>query len=749
MTGQKKADTLEVGTFLLQDNYRIEALIGTGGASKVYRATHVPLDETVAIKVLHSQMAGEEYFIEMMKNEIQNRVEHPAVVRYITFHRTQEHGGIFFLVMEYVPGPSLERLMKRGPVPAEDLLKAAAHLLLGLQKCHERGIFHLDISPDNIILRNGEVEQATLIDFGIAQEVGAEARTQFGLGVACKFEYAAPEQMSGQSGARSDFYALGATLLAAARGEAPVVSGDGVEVEIAKRRPLDTNGIANPLKELIDTLTAPDPIDRPGAAVDAIALIPQALRSSPASASTPAHQEQQSAHPSNDIRDDEPTDIDILDGLGQGKDRGNETRRAPPVEPTRKKRWWPWLALPVLAALALSFHPDVREALLGEQLELAEPYRLSATRPADGAGSISGNAPSAETLATIARVAEEGLGPDVQADLKAARGAPNDGWTPMVLSLIETLKMLDEGNFTLEDNAVTLKGIAPTPKSLDLASDTVKASGTRNGYTWNIDLELAPQFLAFPTVAGLLKRHEDCGPLSFVGRDDDFAPGETLSPTGKISDGEALDALRSSLDAIADGREVQLDGIEILNPPVCRMLNALPSQEDPALKLRYRSNASGDVLGDDFLERDDFAIVDLIAPGDLGGYFYVFLVDDDGQAFHLRPGPLESGREDNQLAQASLNSTGNREVAILFPLEEARKSIVRSPQIRLDMADSGEVMMLFALVVDTPLFSEIRFHADPGAPGAAETVDVLANDLAQALAGIESVDIAHRLIRVR
>ena len=95
----------------------------------------------------------------------------------------------------------------------------------GLVATHARKIVHRDLSPDNIILRGGEPAQAVIIDFGIAKDASAGARTIVGNDFAGKYEYAAPEQMHGRAEPRSDLYALGASLLATFRGRVPDVGG--------------------------------------------------------------------------------------------------------------------------------------------------------------------------------------------------------------------------------------------------------------------------------------------------------------------------------------------------------------------------------------------------------------------------------------------------------------------------------------------------------------------------------------------
>ena len=100
----------------------------------------------------------------------------------------------------------------------------------GLHAAHTRNIVHRDLSPDNIILRDGDPAQAVIIDFGIAKDTNPGAETIVGNEFAGKYSYAAPEQLSGRTDARADIYSLGALLLANFRGASPQLGANPMEV---------------------------------------------------------------------------------------------------------------------------------------------------------------------------------------------------------------------------------------------------------------------------------------------------------------------------------------------------------------------------------------------------------------------------------------------------------------------------------------------------------------------------------------
>ena len=160
-------------------------------------------------------------------------IQHDAVVRYTDCSRTRRGPRL--------PGDGLRRrhaalglagARRRDP---RDLLIVAHRVAEGLVATHARNIVHRDLSPDNIVLRGGDPAEAVIIDFGIAKDASAGARTIVGNDFAGKYEYAAPEQMHGRAEPRSDLYALGASLLAAFRGRVPDLGGSPGEVHAPAR----------------------------------------------------------------------------------------------------------------------------------------------------------------------------------------------------------------------------------------------------------------------------------------------------------------------------------------------------------------------------------------------------------------------------------------------------------------------------------------------------------------------------------
>jgi len=260
MTDPLPSDIFQRGQ-VLNNTYEIEDLLGRGGTGEVYRARNQITGRIVAVKALNRAMSANDAYLELIRREVEMRaISSDAVVHYTDCARSDE--GHVYLVMDYVDGSPLSAWFDRGGASARDLLTIARRIAEGLVATHARNIVHRDLSPDNIILRRDDPAQAVIIDFGIARDTNVGARTIVGQQFAGKYEYAAPEQLHGRAEPRSDLYAVGALLLAAFRGAVPDVGRNPGDIMAAKQRPLDTEGVPEPLRGLIDALTSPNPARR-------------------------------------------------------------------------------------------------------------------------------------------------------------------------------------------------------------------------------------------------------------------------------------------------------------------------------------------------------------------------------------------------------------------------------------------------------------------------------------------------------
>ncbi|MGZ3418385.1 MAG: serine/threonine-protein kinase [Polyangiales bacterium] len=205
----------------IKGKWRLDRLIGVGGMAAVYAATHRN-GARVAIKMLHPTISASQQIRARFVREgyLANKVDHPGVVR-ILDDDVDEHDHSAFLVMDLVIGTTLaERAMDR-LLDAGEVLDVADQVLQVLAAAHEKGIVHRDLKPDNLLVdRDGRIH---VLDFGIARLLDETNFTATKTGTAFGTPgFMAPEQAMGktaQISARTDLYALGATLFALVCGD--------------------------------------------------------------------------------------------------------------------------------------------------------------------------------------------------------------------------------------------------------------------------------------------------------------------------------------------------------------------------------------------------------------------------------------------------------------------------------------------------------------------------------------------------
>lgn len=246
--------------------YRIVRRLGAGGFGAVYEAANIHNeDERVALKLLLADVAASERFAQLLKLEANAllRLKHPAVVQYRVFGRIADSDQ-FYLVTEFVPGPTLREWRRANTPSLDEVRSVAVRLASGLAAAHKRGIVHRDLAPDNVIVTQGDLSESTLIDFGIAR-MGGEADA-LGGAFAGKFSYAAPEQFAFDGtklGPSIDIYAFGLLMAAFARGK-PLDMGRDVEAAKAKRLQVPAlDDLPPAMVPVLTRLLQPDPADRP------------------------------------------------------------------------------------------------------------------------------------------------------------------------------------------------------------------------------------------------------------------------------------------------------------------------------------------------------------------------------------------------------------------------------------------------------------------------------------------------------
>jgi serine/threonine-protein kinase len=211
---------MDVG-MLLVGRYRLEQPIGAGGMGQVWAAHDTRLGRDVAVKVQKFDPDGDRAAFERFRREAQSTaaLQHPNVV---TIFDSGTEGDTAFLVMELLPGPTLEAYVaERGPLSEQKVVALAAEVASGLAAAHRAGVVHRDIKPTNLMFD----DRGTLkiVDFGIARLAQTTAaRLTATNNVIGSASYLSPEQLTGRpADERSDLYALGCVMTTMLTGRPP------------------------------------------------------------------------------------------------------------------------------------------------------------------------------------------------------------------------------------------------------------------------------------------------------------------------------------------------------------------------------------------------------------------------------------------------------------------------------------------------------------------------------------------------
>ncbi|MES2666157.1 MAG: protein kinase [Pseudomonadota bacterium] len=670
---------------LLNNTYRIEAALGRGGTSEVYRARSEISGRVVALKALRSEFSRNEDYLALMRREEDIReIRHDSIVRYYDNQRTDD--GTVYLVMDYVEGPGLDKKLKSGGMSAADLVIIAARVSEGLAAAHAKNIVHRDLSPDNIILRGGNPAEAVIIDFGIAKDTNPGAETIVGNEFAGKYAYAAPEQLAGNTDERADIYALGALLLATFRGKAPDSGSNPMEVVTRKAQPLDTSGVPEPLKSLIDQMTQPDRTKRlPNAAA-----VLEAIRRGAV------------ATEDNEGEDSERTVIMPRKAAQPVPVRAAAQMPPPPVKPAPKAADAPrqgrggLLAAMALVVVAVLGGGAYMAGLFGPQFAVADPFVLVAERKADATAQAVGNVPSADVeQALSARMASVGGG----VQLTLASGAISDSWGPDVMSLIDAVAALPEWRVAASGNQVKVTGLALTRDD----QKRLMALPIPAGLTGSVEIALGPRILTVEAVQQVLAAHADCGELSVANPvPTGFPVDASVVIAGKVAEVATQVALNDALIAALGPRTLRLE-VEVLNPTLCTVDAALPNAPQGGFDLTFGFGDRPDANPTARYFVGENPVIDVTIPADVtDGFLYVSALDVSGNVFHLLP---NLNREDNSIATLRNGRSGTVTVRVAYGIDEA-KALGRLA-FTVDDTSLGKTRLL-VIHAKTPIFDALR-----------------------------------------
>jgi serine/threonine protein kinase len=256
----------------LQDKYRIEEHLGSGGMCDVYRAIHIGMGKEVAVKVLKPTLAVDDTIARRFEQEARaaSRIHHPHAIN-VTDYGIAD-GGTPFIVMEFVKGVTLgELLRKDGALPVERAANILRQACGALDEAHSVGVVHRDIKPDNIIIAEYDGDDwVEVVDFGVAkvlEDVSRRADLTGANIIVGTPRYMSPEQCEEKPvDARSDIYSLGVVLYEMLSGEAPFKGDSSTRLLVAHA--------SEPPAPLGDK--------RPDLPADLVAVVMRALEKDPA-----------------------------------------------------------------------------------------------------------------------------------------------------------------------------------------------------------------------------------------------------------------------------------------------------------------------------------------------------------------------------------------------------------------------------------------------------------------------------------
>jgi len=223
-------------------NYRIDDKLGEGGMGVVYRATDTELGRAVAIKTLLTDPSLDQEGLAarfLREAKAASRLQHPSIV---TIHHFGVEGNTRYIVMEYVEGKTLKKVIGNEPMPISTLLEVAIQVADGLAMAHEKGVIHRDMKAENVMVTTrGQVK---ILDFGLAKlnepaqttasdDAETVYKTQEGLAIGT-VSHMSPEQALGREVSdRSDIFSLGVVLYEMSTGKMPF-SGSSAQVTLAR-----------------------------------------------------------------------------------------------------------------------------------------------------------------------------------------------------------------------------------------------------------------------------------------------------------------------------------------------------------------------------------------------------------------------------------------------------------------------------------------------------------------------------------
>ena len=524
---------------IVAERYKIARLLGEGGMGAVYEVEHTHMRKRFALKVLHADMSRLPEVVARFEREAMAaaHIDHTNVAAATDFGKLPD--GSFFLVLEYIEGRSLRRVIdKEAPLEPSRALYIVRQIALALDRAHALGIVHRDLKPENVMLveKPGEPEVVKVLDFGIAKvplgellkdtEVGVQpVLTQMGM-VYGTPEYMAPEQALGQEvDARADIYALGVITFELLAGVRPFEADSKVALlGMHVTAPIPTIASKAPQVHLVSTIEpmirramAKEMTDRTASSLALIEDIDASLREmgvtgAPLSGPSGGQMNRGGASGSNPPRSLGPNEMAVA-GV-------SKTQRFTPVQPLAPTELPPssrpatgrgmrgqgqWVALSAAAAgIALVIGAGAVFTIYSHRLHQAEgeaandggAVTTGGATPSDSNAAATGSGPGTGAGAVAGTSGSTSLVPDNGADggplaaadpvgatqhRAAANAAAKGGhWTTVVSELAATLRA--DPNAAQDDTFLALlRNAALDPKARESALGLAVTMGPRGG----------------------------------------------------------------------------------------------------------------------------------------------------------------------------------------------------------------------------------------------------------------------------
>jgi serine/threonine-protein kinase len=256
---------IQVGD-VLNHIFEVKRFLARGGMGEVFEGINVSSDERVAIKVMLPALAADPSVQAMFRKEARTltRLNHAALVQYRVLAQEPQL-GVLYIVTEFIAGSNLSHVLSTIRATPAELRALTRRLADGLRVAHHLGAIHRDISPDNVLLEDGRLDRAKVIDFGIAKDLDPSSKTIVGDGFAGKLNYVAPEQLGDfgrEVGPWSDVYSLGLVILAVAQGRDVDMGATFVDAVDRRRSGPDLSAAPPEIRPVLERMLMADPAQR-------------------------------------------------------------------------------------------------------------------------------------------------------------------------------------------------------------------------------------------------------------------------------------------------------------------------------------------------------------------------------------------------------------------------------------------------------------------------------------------------------